>query len=280
MTMVLEGVFELIDPQNQWALQIDVTNACNRGCSNCTRFVGHHAKPFFMSVETYAEAVQALRDFPVESPVHEVVENKVVGMLGGEPLLHPEFPELVKVLVQTIPRKEHRGLWTGLEWKKTKYAELIRDAFGFVNNNTHRTECRHSPILVSISDVIEDREERRQLIENCWLQKLWSGTITPKGFFFCEVAGAWDLLLDGPGGLPVEPGCWRRPLADFQGQIDRWCSRCGVPMNLLGRLDEERIDDISPSNLIALGDSPRIQDGQYLLYSGRAVDEKPWEYLR
>lgn len=272
----------MIDPQRQWAIQIEVTNACNRACSNCTRFVGHLRRQFHVTLDQFAIAVDALKDFPAWSTPTDRVAHKVIGMIGGEPLLHPQFAALAAIMAEAIPVREHRGLWTGLEWQKTVYADLIRHTFGYVNNNQHDQECRHSPILVAVADVVEDVRRQKKLIEQCWLQEMWSATITPKGFFFCEVAGAMDLLFDGPGGLPVEPGCWRRPLADFQEQIDRWCWRCGVPLNLAGRLDSECVDDLSPTNLAALEKSPRVQAGRYELHLtlDTTVTPTPWRYLQ
>jgi hypothetical protein len=277
----------MIDPANQWAIQIEVTNACQHACSNCTRFVGHHQKPFFVTLEDFRRAAIALADFPTNSrpsppDVTKITGGaKMVGMLGGEPLLHPEFAELVAIFMEAIPRRENRGLWTGMRWERSKYAPLIEEAFGYINNNRHDSKCLHSPILVAIKDIVGDPQERQRMIDACWLQRMWSSSITPKGFFFCEVAGAFDLLFDGPGGLPVEPGCWRRPLSDFQDQIDRWCWRCGIPMEMKGRIDKENIDDISPTNLSCLKDSPRISAGKYILREsiGESAD-RPWQYLQ
>jgi len=128
--------------------------------------------------------------------------------------------------------------------------------------------------------VVEDREKRTEMISNCWLQRIWSGTVTPKGLFFCEVAGAMDILFDGPGGLPVEKDCWKRPISDFQSQITRWCNRCGIAMNLMGRKDSDQIDDISQSNLEQLKDSPQIKKGLFELYQSKnpKITMKPWEY--
>lgn len=272
----------MIPPCEQWAIQVDITNVCTRQCSNCTRFVGHHPRPFFMEIEAFEQAARALADFPAESPPTDRVANKVIGILGGEPLLHPQFAELAEILEAAIPCRDNRGLWTGLRWQKTRHADLIRRVFGYINNNRHNTECRHSPILVAVADVVADEDERRRLIDACWLQRLWSATISPKGFFFCEVAGAMDLLFDGPGGLPVEPGCWRRPLADFREQIERWCPRCGIPLNLRGRLDHEDIDDVSRTNLEALRESPRVRARRYVLHEGveGETTDKPWRYLQ
>lgn len=273
----------MIDIQSQWAIQVDITNKCNRNCSNCTRLISHVVKPFFMSVEKFREAAWALRDFPENSPPPiPSVANKVVGILGGEPLLHPQFSEIMDAIVEAIPEKRYRGLWTGLKWERTQYANAIRGAFGYINNNRHTSQCLHSPVLVAISDVIKDERKRMQAIDDCWLQKMWSGTITPKGLFFCEVAGAMDMVFNGPGGLSVEPDCWRRPLRDFQSQIDRWCGRCGIPLNLRGREDNEQIDDVTESNLVLLKNSPRIKANQYRLYDStqRITTVEPWRYLQ
>jgi len=234
-----------------------------------------------MSLAQFDCAAQALKDFPTKSPpTVQRVSNKVVGIIGGEPLLHPMFSEICRVMAVAIPNRRHRGLWTGLSWQKTKYAKLIRETFGFVNNNKHDGRVKHTPVLVAIKDIVHNEVSRKQLIRNCWLQTRWSGTITPKGLFFCEVAGAWDMLLGGPGGLPVGPDCWRRPLSDYQDQINRWCPRCGVPLSLEGRIDSEEIDDISVTNLDSLQDSPRVKAGRYEVYDKLPRTNQPWKYLQ
>lgn len=270
----------MIDLQLQWCIQIDVTNTCVRRCSNCTRLIGQVVDPFFMPVEQYEQAVLCLADFPSQSPpaadpMFRGLNSKVVGMIGGEPLLHPEFESLAEIVERHIPAREQRGLWTGLRWQETEHADVIRRVFGYVNNNVHEHSF-HSPVLAAIGDLIQDEDERKRLIDSCWLQRIWAGTITPRGLFFCEVAGAMDMVFDGPGGLPIEPGCWRRPVEDFQNQIDRWCVRCGIAMNMQGRLDSENIDDITHSNLIHVKRPERCQ----LVERVTKDPVDPWRYMR
>jgi hypothetical protein len=279
----------VIPPTQQWCIQIDVTNVCSRACSNCTRLLSHVKTPFFMNVETFSHAVSSLKGFLTESETDNgqlpwlPLREKVIGIIGGEPLLHPQFQHLAEIMLELIPRKSQRGLWTSLDWKKTKNSELIEKTFGYINENRHEPPSVHSPVLVAINEVVEDKSKQKKLIDNCWLQRNWSSSITPKGFFFCEVAGSMDLVFDGPGGLPVDKDCWKRPLSDFKEQINHWCPHCGIPLQIAGRKDIENTDDISPKNLELLKGvgSPRVKNGGYVVFDANkehSVTNAPWLY--
>lgn len=274
----------MIPPREQWCIQIDVTNACVAECSNCTHLIGHSPN-FHMSPQVFYEAVEALKNFPTASPKAESSPHKLIGIIGGEPLLHPEFERLASIMAEVIPDKRHRGLWTGLRWQSTKYAEIISEVFDeqFIHNNQHKAPCLHSPVLVAIQDVISNENERRALVSNCWLQQRWSSSITPKGFFHCEVAASLDRIFNGPGGLPLTQDCWDKDLSSFQHLIDTLCLRCGIPLNLKGRVDMEEIDDISHSNLEilkSLGLSNKVSEGRYVVHHSipKQTTREPWRY--
>lgn len=276
----------MIPPRRQWCIQVDVTNACPRACSNCTRMSAHARASFFMTVDEFARAVASVRDFPTESEPDDHGRQKLIGVIGGEPLVHPQFAALCETMADEIPDRRCRGLWTGLPLDNHPHRELVQETFGYVNQNLHTTECVHQPVLVAVEDVIRDERRMWELIDACQLQRKWSSAITPKGFFFCEVAAAMDVVFEGPGGLPLTPGCWRHDLADYRGQIERWCPRCGVCLPLPGRCDRERVDDISRGNLEALRKlgSPRVRKGDYVLFDRAAYQEQPnrvgWQPLR
>lgn len=279
----------MIPPKQHWCIQIDVTNQCPRKCSNCTRSLAHVTEPFNMTVDTFRAAVEALADFPTKSESNSQNNGvKVVGIIGGEPACHPEFWHLERILYEAIPDRQHRGLWTSDKFIGED--TYIRRAFGYVNYNPHSPPSKHHPILVAIKDIVPNHKDMWQLIDKCPYQTTWSSSITPKGFFFCEVAAALDMVFQGPGGLPIEPGCWKRPLDDFRSQIERWCPRCGgsIPFNKgRHRLDNEERDDVSMSNLVALKalHSPRIKHGNYFLFNPRnyTVNEElasnPLDYM-
>ncbi|MEI6223052.1 MAG: radical SAM protein, partial [bacterium] len=73
-------------------IQIEVTNACTHLCANCTRCVGHHKKPFMMSLDVVERAIQSLEGYP-----------GTVGIMGGEPTLHPQFEEICSLVQKYVP---------------------------------------------------------------------------------------------------------------------------------------------------------------------------------
>jgi len=273
-------------PQDMRIIQIDITNACIHRCSNCTRFCGHHKKPFFMDWETFKRAADSFEGY-----------KGTVGIMGGEPTLHPEFERFVRYIqehpyfpkgenllvkptkefMNILGRMEQRetyvstehgikrnvvngwGLWSALSTKYREHYELIQDTFNMQAVNDHKNIMYHSPVLFRRKDAGLADEEWHKVRDSCWAQDAWSATITPKGAFFCEIAGALDMLFDGPGGWPIEPGWWKRTPDQFGDQL-RWCELCGIAMTTFTRDANDETDDMSPwyfDKLKELG-SPKV----------------------
>jgi hypothetical protein len=234
-----------------------------------------------MKSAAFRAASEALKDFPTDSPPDAYGRPKVVGVIGGEPLLHPRLTHLCEIMREVIPQRNHRGLWTGLDWEKNHYADVIRKTFGYVNENFHSDEhpSFHQPVLVAIKDVIHDSDAMWRYIDQCWVQRVWSSTITPRGFYFCEVAAALSGVLHGPEGLAVDVSCWKRRLADFRYQIDWACPRCGCALPLPARRDSEERDDVSSTNLHDLVNirSPGLTRLEWFNADRYKPPEEPWE---
>lgn len=251
-------------------IQIEIVNGCVLACANCTRHVGHHRKPFIMTLDQVRNAIASLDGFPGR-----------VGCMGGEPAMHPQFREVLAIYREMLP-KDRREFWTtGFKWYE--YLDDINDTFHHhlihYNDHTQKTG-RHQPLLVAIEDVIDDPALREELIDDCWVQRQWSASITPKGAFFCEVAASLDHLFDGPGGWPVEPGWWKRIPADYTEQKDFACNKCSaaIPMETLpdGRGGRDYAPDVvSKSNLKRLIDagSPKIARGHFVLWDKKMTRE-------
>lgn len=279
-------------PKDQWTIQIDVTNACVRGCANCTRFCGLHKKPFFMDYDYFCKAVDTLVDHP-----------GLIGIMGGEPTLHPKFKEMCEYLHSKVdpdvrvkegskkyptdsfiemqrrfeldeyeiheyadgPRPIIRGagLWTSMTKLYLKNLEVIQDTFNFQNLNDHNNVSFHQPVLITRNDMGIDDNTWEKLKNHCWINQEWSGSVTPKGCFFCEVAGALDILYDGPGGLPLEEGWWKKDISAYKDQF-HWCELCGVPLKTFARDAREEVSDISKANyeLLKTKDTVKFDEGK------------------
>lgn len=260
-------------PKDMRILQIDITNACVHQCSNCTRFCGHHKKNFFMDFETFKRAVDSFDGYV-----------GTIGVMGGEPTLHPEFEKFSTYLDSKIKDEDRKkvnnfiypqtdfmmsmhnqeqentilynyrtgmresvkgaGLWSAMVKSYKKNYEVIQDIFKMQAVNDHGNIMYHSPIMITRKDLGIPDDEWIKIRDNCWAQDVWSASITPKGAFFCEIAGALDMLFDGPGGWPIEPGWWKREPEEFGDQL-KWCELCGIAIETFTRDANEEIDDMS-----------------------------------
>jgi len=254
-------------PATHNTIVIDVTNACPLQCSNCTRFCGHK-KPVFMDMDTFRKAVDSLVDHPSQ-----------MGLCGGEPTIAPLFPEYMDYLEKTIGR-ERSCLFTSLTKQYYEFFERIQEVFCFQGINDHNHQGLHTPLLIASEELPIPEETKKKLIDNCWVQNNWSACVTVKGAFFCEVAAQLDLLFDGPGGWPIEPGWWKRTPDEFGDQL-KWCNICGAAMPMPRRIAVEEIDDVSPGNyerLKKLG-SGKIKKGKVKVFDVgkyKIEDYKDW----
>lgn len=248
------------DRRNVWrggVLQIWVTRACDKACFGCTQGSNLGGKPGMMTPEQFEQAAISLKGY-----------FGVVGVFGGNPCIHPKFPQLCEILEKHIPF-EQRGLWSN---NLNGHGPLCRQTFNHKvsNLNTHLdqaaydeirrdwpeagepnlkpcdSDSRHSPPFVAMQDMEDmNDEERWNLIARCDVNQFWSAMI---GVFrgelrawFCELAGAQAMLHQHePGypdtGLPVTEGWWKKSADEFAHQIRYHCMACGIPLRGFGQL--------------------------------------------
>jgi len=241
-------------------IQIELTNACNRTCSNCVRFCGHFRqdKIFYADLKDVADYLEAFRDF-----------QGWVSYIGGEPTLHPNLRELC-CLMREYRDRDHCGFFTnGLTPQFKENEGLLRETFGLLNINDHSKITAHTPVLAASEELVGDPVRRAKYFDDCWVQNTWSASITPKGAYFCEIAALLAWLYDGPDGWdPRDPAWWKRDMPDYADQIAWACSKCGAALPLHPRRSSETMDDVTPrqlERLIAAG-SPKALAGKYEIY--------------
>lgn len=255
-------------------IHIEVTNACNLTCANCTRFVGHHKNYFFMDLETVEKALKSLEGFKGR-----------IGMMGGEPTLHPEFRQICKLYQKYVPNREQRGFWTnGYRWKD--YEDIILETFDqeHIVYNDHKDPDvgDHQPLLIAATDIIDDEELMWKLIDKCWVNQRWSASITPKGCFYCEVAAAQDHLYNGAGGYPIEPGWWNKTTEQYRDQVKRYCINCSaaIPMPRFSAHSGKDLVSVSIAEKLKGCASPKFLKGNFEIFNKKFTAEQIEEYSK
>jgi len=245
----------LISPSQQKIIQIDITNLCPKACSNCTRGCGHTRDHYFMDMPTFKAAVDSLQGYA-----------GMVGMMGGEPTLHPQFAEFCLYMQTKRPdpingpsqyapaddwAKAHRdifqwrpwqkGLWTALGPGYRKHYELIQGTFRYQCINDHRGRAQHAALFMARSDFNIPDDEWLMYRNRCWLQRLWSASVTPRGAYFCEVAATMARLFKGPDGWKIEPEWWKRQPEEFGDQL-QMCEYCCACLPVPSAVDSDETD--------------------------------------
>jgi len=255
-----QAIANMRSPKDMSIICVDVTNKCDLHCSNCTRLLENQTEFWDMTPDNFRLALRSLKGF-----------TGVIAMIGGNPCVHKNFPDLCRIFVEEIPVKRQRGLWTNNAFK---YQELIKESFGFFNLNPHNSEhglaslkklkelipevdyfkghSHHAPLLTAMRDLYPDQGDMWELIQTCDINRDWSATlIQNKGelrAYFCEVAASFDLARGEDHGYKVTEGWWNRSISEFSSQVKHFCPGCGVPARLKGHLDHEGIDTFTPSN--------------------------------
>lgn len=234
-------------------IQIHVTRACDLACFGCTQGSNLAGRLEFISLANFETACKSLAGY-----------WGVVGVFGGNPCLHPKFPELCEILRDHFP-KEQRGLWSNnlnghgaicretfdarksnlnVHLSQSAYDEMRRDWPESRPVGLHE-DSRHSPPFVALHDVVHDEAERWRLIGQCDVNQHWSAMVCVvrgkvRGFF-CEIAGAQAILHQYDHNYPdtgvlANPGWWQLPVEQFENQIRFHCHRCGIPLRTYGEL--------------------------------------------
>lgn len=279
-------------------IQILVSRSCDLfWCSNCTQLLPFRQDTLHMSVDVFRQALRSLAGWP-----------GIRGIFGGNPCVHPKFPDLMQVLVEEVPDQRQRGLWTN---NLLKHGALVREVFyprGRFNLNAHANAeaaaaieywlpgrliptskhrpSWHSPILLDRRDLDLSDDDWIAARESCDINQRWSAAIVERDgqamAYFCEVAAALDGIRGTNHGIPAVAGWWRWPMDRFAGQVAGCCDAgCGVPLRRLGQRDVDAIYDYSSSFIpIVEGKlrSPHLRGRLYAAHTPAAATDSPTDY--
>ena len=157
------AISRMKSPHEMKIICIDITNKCDLACSNCTRLLENQDTFWEMTSENFRAALKSLEGYP-----------GIIAVIGGNPAMHRNFPDICSIFVDEVPNKNQRGLWTNNIFK---HGDLAREVFGVLNLNPHGQErgiksletlkglkdrtiwyhkdhSSHSPLLTAVKDLI------------------------------------------------------------------------------------------------------------------------------
>lgn len=207
-----------------WVLQIEVTSRCRRRCVQCTRLCHHRlpAQQWEMTPEELCDAlIHCRREWA----------GRKIGIIGGEPTIHPQFPALCEQVLSLWTRPGWwAGLWTSGGPFYERHRALIERAFTWIAmNDKAGPDCLHQRLLVASRDAVPDPALRRRIQDACWVQRDWSPTICASGVWFCEVAASISRVLwpEVRGWALDEPwGTYGPDQYEGQRRACDWCGMC------------------------------------------------------
>jgi hypothetical protein len=286
-------------PAEMDIIQVDVCSRCHEACSACTRHVGLYPaeKHWEMDPDTFRRAVRSMEGW--------YQPGRVLGVIAGEPTLSKYFPDYCRIFREEwnpgsdtahgrepiadmnrfaherlFDRSNGRGLWTAFGPKWQDVAEDVMDTYSHWNSNSHEGSGLHQSNLIDRKTLCDSLgitdEEWVKLRDACWVQNLWSATITPWGCYPCEVMAHNDILFnDGKRAWPIEPGWWKRTPDQF-GDMLELCEMCSLALPSPSLVDADRKDLVSASNRIRLEQigSPAAKRGRLIDYDPKLHTEK------
>ena len=213
-------ITQLFGPQyrrSRKLIEIDLTYSCNLKCSNCNRSCSQAPSREYIPLNQ-------IQDF-VETSVKEGIHWKRIRLLGGEPTLHPYFPDVIKII---LDYKENFSPGTKVQVATNGYGPFVNSMLSKLPENIEiiNTEKTNStPYFCSFNTAPKDQfiYKFADFKNACWIAEICGMGFTPNGYYPCAIAGGIDRVLGfnlGKTRLPHAPD-------DMFDSLNVFCQYCG-----------------------------------------------------
>ena len=200
---------------------IDITTACDLGCTDCNRSCGRHQAP----ARQYMEAAQ-IRKFISESiKAHRKWEE--ICIEGGEPTLHPNLEEILDMLI--VYRESHspktfiRVLTNGLGERSTQAQSALPAKGIYVYNSAKTSVFQHQHWPFNLAPCDEKYPERYDFSSGCHLPACYGVGLNRHGYYTHPICGGIDRVL----GLDIARKKLPHPNDQMRDQFAALCRMCG-----------------------------------------------------
>lgn len=199
-----------------------ITNICNLSCGGCSQQCGYIPKEklWNIPIEQLEWNVKLLIDVRGEENVRDL------GIFGGEPTIHPQYENILKMLSQF--KKTHFQIYTNgiktpnRKWNHT-YSTVPKNKNSYMN---------FRPTSIAPQDVYKIQDKKfywEKAKKDCDMYKKYCSIIYNNKAYFCEPAAAWDVMTGEDHGWPLKWG--EDPFVVTHEQVEKqalnFCYRCG-----------------------------------------------------
>ena len=175
-------------------IETHITEACNLNCRGCSHF-SVLAKPKHKDLKEFDREFKRLSD---------IEQVGVIRLMGGEPLLNPDFMEYVRITRKYFP-------YTGIA--------LVTNGILGHRLKPYEEELKQLDIHVTISDYHLEKQNKEIHTELHEKGQMFNISLDPSGsqdkysaFFFCELrVNNWFYFMDGK----LYPCCIAGTIKDF-----------------------------------------------------------------
>lgn len=219
LTWVLGPKYE----RSRRSIEIDITWDCNLRCYSCNRSCQQAPTDEHMTVKQ-------IRKFVDESWKSNIHWEKI-RVTGGEPTLHPDFFEILDVLL-TSPHTQIEIVTNGHGSKVAAILSRIPPAIDI--ENSHKQGIAHDFMSFNVAPVDSPAYRFADFRNGCWIPSHCGIGLTPYGYYPCAVAGGIDRIVGFDIGRKQIPS----PDDNMHDLLKRFCPLCGC----FKRIDKPYLD--------------------------------------
>lgn len=200
---------------------IDITEACDLGCIDCSRSCGHDQAPSESRM-----TLEQIERFVFESR-KQGRKWEVILIEGGEPTLHPLFLDIVNTLADYINQESPR---TVLQVNTNGFSEssrriLSRIPPGVIVHSSAKTgRLQEEHLLFNFAPLDLDDDSRYDFSQGCYLPAFYGLGLNRYGYYPHPNCGSIDRVF----GLDIGRKKLPEPDDDLGDLFPQLCRYCGV----------------------------------------------------
>lgn len=168
-------------------IEHDIVSHCNLNCAGCTHF-SPLAEPCFEDINNFKKDFEKLK---------EVFDVSIIRIMGGEPLLHPQVLEFLKITKNLFPKAEIQLVTNGLllnnnsellDYIKKHNIIINLSDYGIVKNlNFYFINLKSSrkDFMYNLSLDLEGKQNSSYSYKNCYSREYACNYYKDGKFYVC-----------------------------------------------------------------------------------------------